>query len=39
MIGVLFFTFFKAVPQVLLSGYEWLVYLVGKYALLDGFAK
>jgi len=39
MIGVLFFTFFKAVPQVLLSGYEWLVYLVGKYALQVGFAE
>ena len=30
MIGVLFFTFFKAVPPIVLSLYEWLVYFIGK---------
>ena len=28
MIGVLFFTFFKSVPPILLTLYEWLVYLI-----------
>ena len=30
MIGVLFFTFFMSVPSIILTGYEWLVFLIGK---------
>ena len=30
MIGVLFFAFFKSVPAIILTGYEWLVFLIGK---------
>lgn len=30
MIGVLFFTFFKSVPTLLLTAYEYLVYLIGN---------